>query len=97
MSSTAFPSPTAGRASSREPVLHREYSESTQQYVDEEIARLIEERYSRVLGLLTENRALLERTAAILLEKETIGEAEFRSILAGEIGGDSPVTGGSTG
>lgn len=69
-------------AASREPSLHREYSESTQQYVDEELARLIAERYERVLALLTEKRPLLDEVAGILLEKETIGESEFRELLA---------------
>lgn len=65
-----------------EPSLHREYAETTQQYVDEEIARMMNERYVEVKALLSAKRALLEKTALLLLEKETLDEKEFKAILA---------------
>ncbi|MDR3162153.1 MAG: ATP-dependent zinc metalloprotease FtsH, partial [Spirochaetaceae bacterium] len=40
----------------QEPLLHREYSESTQQYIDEEIARIVEKRYTAVKESLAQNR-----------------------------------------
>ncbi len=61
----------------QEPFLAREYSEETQKYVDDEIARIIAARYDSVLSLLTSNRPTLEKIARILLEKEMIEEAEF--------------------
>ncbi|MCX7655758.1 MAG: ATP-dependent zinc metalloprotease FtsH [Treponemataceae bacterium] len=64
-----------------EPLLHREYSESTQQYIDEEIARIVNERYGAVKGLLAEKRALLEKIAEQLLEKETLEEHEFKELV----------------
>jgi cell division protease FtsH len=66
----------------QEPVLHREYSEATQQYVDEEIARIVEARYIRIKDLLAGKRAFLDAIAAKLLEKETLDEKEFRAMLA---------------
>jgi cell division protease FtsH len=65
-----------------EPSLQREYSETTQQYVDEEISRIIEERYAHVRAMLSERKELLEKIAAYLLEKETIDEAEFKELVA---------------
>ncbi len=59
------------------PQLTREYSEATQQYIDEEIARIMEERYSAVLDLLTARKAELERVAQRLLEIETLEAEEF--------------------
>ncbi|MCX7948701.1 MAG: ATP-dependent zinc metalloprotease FtsH [Treponemataceae bacterium] len=64
-----------------EPLLHREYSESTQQYIDEEIARIVNERYAAVKGLLAEKRPLLEKIAEHLLEKETLEEQEFKELV----------------
>jgi len=58
----------------------REYSESTQQYVDEESARIIAERFSAVLLLLNEHRDVVEQIAQSLLEKEIIDVAEFNRI-----------------
>ncbi|MDR2517392.1 MAG: ATP-dependent zinc metalloprotease FtsH [Spirochaetaceae bacterium] len=69
----------------QEPMFHREYSEATQQYIDEEIARTVESRYELVKGLLSKNRDLLERVALRLLEKETLDEGEFNALLAGHL------------
>jgi cell division protease FtsH len=63
-------------------VQNREYSENTQQYIDEQVAAMIKERYGRVIELLKQKIDLLRRVAAGLLEKETIGAQEFQEILA---------------
>jgi len=68
-----------------EPLLHREYSESTQQYIDEEIARIVNERYTAVKGLLVEKRPLLEKIAEQLLEKETLEEHEFKELVGAAV------------
>jgi cell division protease FtsH len=62
----------------------REYSESTQQYVDEEIARIIDERYETVLKLLKEQRPVLEKCAAQLLEREVMESDIFIDLLKEE-------------
>jgi cell division protease FtsH len=67
-----------------EPVFHREYSEATQQYIDEEIARMVEERYGQIKEKLAENKGLLEKIAGQLLEKETLGEKEFKELMGQE-------------
>lgn len=66
-----------------EPELVREYSESTQQYIDEEIAKGVKERYKHVLELLNTKRELLEYIAQRLLKEETMTGVEFTSIIKG--------------
>lgn len=66
------------------PELVREYSEATQQYIDEEIAKIMEERYSHVLSLLKTHKAMLEYIAKRLLEIETMESKEFDDIIKGE-------------
>jgi cell division protease FtsH len=70
-----------GQHQPQEPMFHREYSEATQQYIDEEIARIVENRYSAVKEKLGQNRPLLDKIAAILLDKETIDEKEFKALM----------------
>ncbi len=72
----------AGYLGNQEPQLVREYAETTQQYIDEEIAKIIEERYKAVLQMLTEKKDLLEKIAQRLLDKETIESEEFEAIIA---------------
>ena len=55
----------------------REYSENTQTYVDEEVARIIEERYARVLKTLKEKKDTLEKITRRLLDTEVIEAQEF--------------------
>jgi len=69
---------------SGEPELVREYSENTQQYIDDEIAATLKERYGHVLEMLSSHRALLEYIAVRLLEKETMEGKEFEEIVKAE-------------
>ena len=63
------------------PGVIREYAESTQSHVDEEIARIVKQRYEAVLKLLQDNRDSLERIAKKLLEVETLDEKAFKAML----------------
>ena len=67
----------------QEPMFQREYAESTQQYVDEEIARIVENEYARTKTVLEKHRGTLEKVAQTLLDKETLDEKEFKEILSG--------------
>jgi cell division protease FtsH len=69
---------------SGEPQLVREYSETTQQYIDEEIARVMAGRYKAVIALLKKHKELLEYVAKYLLEKETMDGKEFEEIIKAE-------------
>ncbi|MBQ9205425.1 MAG: ATP-dependent zinc metalloprotease FtsH [Treponema sp.] len=64
-----------------EPNLVREFSEETQKFIDEEIARIINERYEHVLDLLRSKKDLLEYISKRLLEIETMDAKEFNDIL----------------
>ncbi|HHU36597.1 MAG TPA: ATP-dependent metallopeptidase FtsH/Yme1/Tma family protein [Treponema sp.] len=74
----------AGYNGPGDPKLVRDYAESTQQYIDEEIARIIDTRYVVVKKRLSEKTELLQYVADRLLEKETIERKEFDEILAAE-------------
>ena len=67
-----------------EPELVREFSEETQKYIDEEIARIMNERYDYVLKLLKGKKDLLEVIAKRLLEIETMDGKEFNEIIEAE-------------
>jgi cell division protease FtsH len=68
----------------QEPMLHREYSEATQQYIDEEIANVVDNRYTLVKEQLRKNQSLLSNIAELLLEKESLDEKEFKALLEPE-------------
>lgn len=59
----------------------RGYSELTQQYIDEEITRIIKVRYGRVKGLLEEKKGAADKVAQRLLKVETLGEEDFKTLL----------------
>ena len=68
----------------QEPMFQREYSEATQQYIDNEIARIVEERYGIVKKLLEQKKSLLDTISAVLMEKETLDEKEFYALVKAE-------------
>jgi len=65
----------------QEPSFQREYAESTQQYVDEEIARIIDVEYAKARKILEDRRVILDSISSALLEKETLDEKEFKSLV----------------
>jgi len=72
-------------------ISHREYSENTQNYIDEETANVIRRRYEGVLSLIKDSTHIIENLSKILLEKETITKHEFESAISessGENGGE---------
>ncbi len=67
-----------------DPNLIREFSEDTQKYIDEEIARIMDERYTYVVNLLSAHKELLDYIANRLREVETMDGKEFYDIVKGE-------------
>jgi cell division protease FtsH len=65
-----------------EPSFQREYAESTQQYVDEELARIINGEYAKAKDILETRRDVLDRVSLALLEKETLDEKEFKALMS---------------
>lgn len=59
----------------------RDYSEQVAYEIDQEIKRIVDERYELAKRLLTENRDMLEKISKELLDKETIDEKEFEQIM----------------
>ncbi len=59
----------------------RDYSEQVAYEIDQEIKRIVDERYELAKRLLSENRDMLERISKELLDRETIDEKEFEQIM----------------
>jgi len=60
----------------------RKYSEETAREIDAAVRQIVQEAFDKAVGILTSKRTLLERTAQALLEKETLGEAELKALIA---------------
>jgi cell division protease FtsH len=62
----------------------REYSEQTQQAIDEEVKKLIDTLYDETRQLLEANRDRVEAVAKALLKYETLDSNEIDRIMRGE-------------
>lgn len=61
----------------------RDYSDSVAQSVDEEVRRLIDQAHTEAWKVLNSNRAILDRLAKELLEKETLDHVQLAEIFRG--------------
>lgn len=83
--------PVSYKTSDEDPFLGREihqsrqFSEHTQELVDEEVARLLLEADQKAEQLLREHRAELEKITRALLEHEELGEAELTDLIGESI------------
>src|SRR5256712_6312381 len=68
----------------REVVQRREISERTAELVDTELKRMLGAAYERARDILLEHRAVLDRLAAALLERETLDREEVDLVVAGK-------------
>src|SRR5205085_3307628 len=57
------------------------YSDEVAARIDAEVRRLIDEAHTEALDILTENRKVLDRLAAALVEKETLDTPEVMEVL----------------
>ncbi len=64
------------------PMEQRSYSDETAHAIDQAVQRIVERCFDRCVRLLEQQRDLLERSAALLLEKETLDEADLDAIKA---------------
>jgi len=62
---------------------NRTISEATQQKVDAEIRRILDEQYARARQILKEKREIVEAMAAALLEWETLDAEQVKAIMEG--------------
>lgn len=60
----------------REAFMRPEVGEKTQEIMDDEVRRIVDECYQRALTVLKEHRPQLDAIAAALLDKETLDETE---------------------
>jgi cell division protease FtsH len=58
----------------------RRYSEETAHLIDEAVRRVVEQTFDRTLSILKSRRDLLEQSAKLLLQKETLEDADLREI-----------------
>jgi len=68
----------------REILQRREVSEHTAELVDAEVKRILENAYEQAKGVLVKHRAVLDRLAAALLERETLDREEVELVAAGK-------------
>jgi cell division protease FtsH len=61
----------------------KNYSEKTAELIDEEINALLQEGKARAKKTFDEHRAEVDKLVAVLLEKETVEQDEFKHIMGG--------------
>ncbi len=59
----------------------RSYSESIAAQIDAEVKRIIDEAYAKAKQIIMDNRAVLDKCAELLLEKEKISREEFEALF----------------
>ena len=59
----------------------RNYSENVATKIDDEVADIIRGCYAKARDIIGQNREILEKCAALLLEKEKIGRSEFEALF----------------
>jgi cell division protease FtsH len=60
----------------------RSYSETTAREIDEAVKTIVDAAFARALAILKAKRAILDRGARLLLEKETLVEEDLRVLMA---------------
>ncbi len=69
---------------------HRNYSDTTASKIDSEIGRLLKEARAQAEEVIRAHRAKWEEIAAVLVEKETIEQEMFQTLMTGTPRGGSP-------
>src|SRR6184192_4136374 len=63
------------------PVREREYADETAAAVDEEVRAIVDRVFERAQGILKARRAILDRAAKKLLEKETLEQSDLEALI----------------
>jgi len=63
------------------PVREREYAEETAAAVDHEVRAIVDRVFQRAQGILKARRAILDRAAQKLLEKETLEQSDLEALI----------------
>ncbi len=59
----------------------RDFSEETASAIDEEVRKLVDQAYERCKDVLVGNRAVLDKLADMLIDKETVDSEELQELL----------------
>jgi cell division protease FtsH len=59
----------------------KEYSEKTAAEIDEEVKRILDDSHNKTRQIIEEKRDVIDRLAALLLEKEVVGREEFKALM----------------
>jgi len=65
----------------RDITAERDFSEETAAIIDAEVRSLVDQAYDRAKQVLVENRAILDKLAGMLVEKETVDSEELQELL----------------
>ena len=68
----------------RDMITRRDFSEKKSEQIDNEVARVLIEKYSEAKQLLAGNRDILDRIAVALLERETLEGKDLELLRKGE-------------
>ena len=68
----------------RDMATQRAYSDETAKMIDDEVRSIVNEQHERARKLLTENRAILDNMARVLIERETIYTEEVDMLIEGK-------------
>jgi cell division protease FtsH len=60
----------------------RDYSEATAERIDAAVKAIVDAAFARTVSILTQRRAVLERGAKMLLERETLSEEDLKALVA---------------
>ncbi|MDA0266141.1 MAG: ATP-dependent zinc metalloprotease FtsH3 [Cyanobacteria bacterium] len=60
----------------------RDFSEETASTIDTEVRQLVDQAYERAKKVLVDNRAILDKLATMLVDKETVDSEELQELLA---------------
>lgn len=75
--------PAGGRAMFGNSVESKSYSEKTNEFIDNEVSKIMNEAYERVLTIINKNREALDAISKALVEKETLEQGEYEEIIRG--------------
>ncbi len=75
--------PAGGRTMFGTGVEAKNYSEKTNEFIDNEVSKIMNGAYERVLEIITTNRAALDGISKVLVEKETLEQGEYEEIIRG--------------
>jgi cell division protease FtsH len=65
----------------RDITAERDFSEETAAIIDAEVRKLVDQAYTRAKEVLVENRAILDKLADMLVERETVDSEELQELL----------------